>query len=71
MIYFEDLMDELSISSSISSLEKDYDVAIQNKGELDERIFIDEDESILGSGSLSGGAINMNGHGAKVSALLL
>lgn len=65
LIYFEDLMDELSLSSSISSLEKDYDVAIQNKGELDERIFIDEDESILGSGSLSGGAINMNGYGAK------
>ncbi|KAL2559974.1 Retinoblastoma-related protein 1 [Forsythia ovata] len=65
LIYFEELMDELSLSSSISSLEKDYDASIQNKGELDERIFIDEDESILGSGSLSGGAINMNGYGAK------
>lgn len=57
-------MDESSLPSSMAILEKDYDDAIRNRGELDERIFINEEDSLLGSGSLSGGAINMNG--AKV-----
>ncbi|KAL3844511.1 hypothetical protein ACJIZ3_001914 [Penstemon smallii] len=65
LVYFEDLMDEPSFSSSITLLEKDYDVAIYNKGELDERIFINDDDSLLVSGSLSGGSISMNGNGAK------
>ena len=64
LVYFEDLMDESSLSSSMTILEKNYDDAIRNKGDLDERIFINDDDSLLGSGSLSGGAINMNG--AKV-----
>lgn len=45
-------------------LEKDYNDAVQKKGELDERIFVNEEDSLLGTGSLSGGAMNMNG--AKV-----
>lgn len=61
LIYFEDLMDESSLSSSIQMLEKDYDDVIQKKGELDERIFVNEEDSLLGTGSLSGGAMNMNG----------
>ncbi|XP_010520082.1 PREDICTED: retinoblastoma-related protein 1-like isoform X2 [Tarenaya hassleriana] len=61
LAYFEDLLDETSISSSLSTLEKDYDDAICNKGELDERMFINEEDSLLGSGSLSGGAVNMTG----------
>ncbi|KAK6160506.1 hypothetical protein DH2020_003887 [Rehmannia glutinosa] len=65
LIYFEDLMDESSLPSSIILLEKDYDAATQNNGELDERIFINENDSLLGSGSLSGGAVNINGNGAK------
>ncbi|KAL3655900.1 Retinoblastoma-related protein 1 [Castilleja foliolosa] len=65
LIYFEDLLDESSLPSSIMLLEKDYDAATQNKGELDERIFINENDSLLGSGSLSGGAINTNGNGSK------
>ncbi|GFP83054.1 retinoblastoma-related protein [Phtheirospermum japonicum] len=65
LIYFDDLVDESSLSSSIILLEKDYDVATQNKVELDERIFINENDSLLGSGSLSGGAVNINGNGSK------
>lgn len=57
-------MEELSLSSSINILEKDYDAAIRNKGELDERVFINGEDSLLGSGSLSGGAMSMSG--AKV-----
>ncbi|MCD7466146.1 Retinoblastoma- protein 1 [Datura stramonium] len=69
LTYFEDLMEESSLSSSISILEKDYNDAIQNKGELDERIFVNEEDSLLGSGSLSGGAVNMNGVKKKFDAM--
>lgn len=69
LTYFEDLMEESSLSSSLSILEKDYNDAIQNKGELDERIFVNEEDSLLGSGSLSGGAVNMNGVKRKFDAM--
>nr|POE55401.1 retinoblastoma-related protein [Quercus suber] len=42
-------------------LEKDYDGAIRSKGELDERVFINDEDSILGSESLSGGSVNISG----------
>jgi len=58
-MYFEDLLEEGSLQSSLNILEKDYEDAIHIRGELDERMFIDETDSLLGSGSLSGGAINM------------
>nr|GMD72812.1 retinoblastoma-related protein 1 isoform X1 [Ipomoea batatas] len=61
LIFFGDLMEESSLSSNTSILEKDYDNAICNNGELDERIFINEDDCLLALGSLSGGAINMCG----------
>ncbi|XAR58140.1 hypothetical protein NMG60_11026538 [Bertholletia excelsa] len=60
LIYFEDLMEEASLSSSLDILEKDYEDATRNKGELDERVFVNEEDSLLGSGSLSGGAMNIN-----------
>lgn len=53
-------MDE-SFPSSLNILEKDYDDAIRNKGELDERVFINEEDSLLGSGSLSGSSMNTSG----------
>ncbi|CAA0830033.1 Retinoblastoma-related protein 1 [Striga hermonthica] len=65
LIYFEDLMDESSLLSSIILLEEDYTAAIQTNGDLDERIFINENDSLLGSGSLSGGALKIVGTGAK------
>ncbi|KDP42033.1 hypothetical protein JCGZ_03096 [Jatropha curcas] len=61
LIYYEDLMEESSLQTSLSILEKDYDDAIRCKGELDERVFINDEDSLLGSGSLSGGAINVTG----------
>ncbi|EEF32393.1 retinoblastoma-related protein isoform X2 [Ricinus communis] len=61
LIYYEDLMEESSLRSSLDILEKDYEDAIRCKGELDERVFINEEDSLLGSGSLSGGAISVTG----------
>lgn len=65
LTYFEDLMEEKSLQSSIVILEKDYDDAIL-KGELDERMFVNDDDSLLGSGSLSGGAVNICGTKVKM-----
>ncbi|CAB4320419.1 unnamed protein product [Prunus armeniaca] len=61
LTYFEGLMEEPSLSSSLDILEKDYDDAIRSKGELDERVFINEEDSLLGSGSFSGGSMNLSG----------
>ena len=61
MTYFEDLLEESSLSSSLGILEKDYDGAIRSKAELDERVFINDEDSLLGSGSLSGGSVNISG----------
>ena len=70
LIYYEDLMDESSLLPSMNLLEKDYDSAIRDMDGLDERIFINDNDSLLGSGSLSGSAVSMIGNGTKVSFLL-
>ena len=49
------------MSPSLGILEEDYDGAIRSKGELDERVFINDEDNILGSGSLSGGSVNISG----------
>lgn len=55
-------MEEPSLSVSLEILEKDYEDAIHNKGEqLDERVFVNDEDSLLGSGSLSAGAVTMGG----------
>ncbi|XP_043724608.1 retinoblastoma-related protein isoform X3 [Telopea speciosissima] len=69
LTYFEDLMEESSLSSSLIILEKDYDDAIRNKGELDERMFVNQDDSLLGTGSLSGGAVNICGFKRKFDSM--
>lgn len=61
LTYFDGLLDEKSIESNILILEKDYDNAINTKGELDERIFVSDEDCSLGCGSLFGGAVNING----------
>lgn len=66
LTYFEDLLEETSISTSLITLEKDY---YDGKGELDERVFINEEDSLLGSGSLSAGAVNITGVKRKIDAL--
>ncbi|KAF2286522.1 hypothetical protein GH714_017504 [Hevea brasiliensis] len=53
LIYYEDLIEESSLQSSLAILEKDYEDAIRSKGDLDERVFINEEDNILGSGSPS------------------
>ena len=52
-------MEEHSLSSSLNILEKDYDDSIRNKADLDERVFINEEDRLLGLESLSGGAANV------------
>ncbi|XP_008231639.1 PREDICTED: retinoblastoma-related protein [Prunus mume] len=69
LTYFEGLMEEPSLSSSLDILEKDYDDAIRSKGELDERVFINEEDSLLGSRSFSGGSMNLSGVKRKVDSI--
>ncbi|KAG7031913.1 Retinoblastoma-related protein [Cucurbita argyrosperma subsp. argyrosperma] len=69
LICFEGLMEELSLSSSLEILEKDYEDAIHNKGELDERVFVNDEDSLLGSGSLSAGAVTMSGFKRKFDSM--
>ncbi|XVF41076.1 hypothetical protein PTKIN_Ptkin01aG0251100 [Pterospermum kingtungense] len=69
LIYFEGLMEEQSIASSLNILEKDYDDAICNKGDLDERVFVNEEDSLLGLGSLPGGAVNVAGFKRKFDSI--
>ncbi|WCJ39170.1 Retinoblastoma-related protein [Euphorbia peplus] len=62
LLYYDDLMEEASLQSSLNILQRDYEDSTSCKGELDETVFVNEEEdSLLGSGSLSGGAINVTG----------
>ncbi|KAJ0973519.1 hypothetical protein J5N97_021478 [Dioscorea zingiberensis] len=69
LTYFEDLLEEKSVHSCLSLLEKNYDDVINRNSELDERIFLNEEDNILGNGSLSGGALNMCGSKRKFDAM--
>ncbi|XP_057453588.1 retinoblastoma-related protein 1 [Lotus japonicus] len=69
LTYFKDLMEELSLPSSLNILEKDYDVMIHDKGELDERLFINEDDSLLASGTLSGSSVSASGLKRKFDSI--
>ncbi|KAL0007233.1 hypothetical protein SO802_008735 [Lithocarpus litseifolius] len=69
LTYFEDLLEDSSLSSSLGILEKDYDGAIRSKAELDERVFINDEDSLLGSGSLSGGSVNISGVKRKFDSI--
>ncbi|KAF8075685.1 hypothetical protein N665_1072s0013 [Sinapis alba] len=69
LTYFEDLLDETSILTSLITLEKDYIDVVFNRSELDERVFINEEDSLLGSGSLSAGAVNITGVKRKIDSL--
>ncbi|KAJ8774008.1 hypothetical protein K2173_009439 [Erythroxylum novogranatense] len=61
LIYFQDLMEESSLQLNLDILEKDYSEAVRDKGELDERVFINEEDVLLGSGNLSGGSPCISG----------
>ncbi|CAK9855657.1 unnamed protein product [Sphagnum jensenii] len=49
LLYFEGLMESGQIMSNISIVEKDYEEAYQSLGELDERMFINGEVSLMGS----------------------
>ncbi|RZC59504.1 hypothetical protein C5167_006801 [Papaver somniferum] len=69
LTYFQNLMENSSsLCTSLDTLEKDYDDALRNKGELDERVFVNEEENLLGSGGLSGGSVNISGAKRKFDA---
>ncbi|XP_074332106.1 retinoblastoma-related protein-like [Apium graveolens] len=69
LIYYDGLLEETALSANLSILEKDYEDAILNKIELDERVFLEEEDSLLGSSSLSGGAINIIGTKRKFDSI--
>lgn len=52
-------MEESSLHSTLLALEKDYDVTIEMKGEIDERIFVNDDDSLIGNERLSGGTLSI------------
>nr|CAB3481580.1 unnamed protein product [Digitaria exilis] len=67
---FKDLLQGDSVKSSLLTLEKEYENAINTKGELDERMFANDEDSLIGSGSLSGGAINLPGTKRKYDVMI-
>ncbi|KAF0900005.1 hypothetical protein E2562_026247 [Oryza meyeriana var. granulata] len=69
LTYFKNLLEEDSLKPSLLILEKEYENAINTKGELDERMFANDEDSLLGSGSLSGGAINLPGTKRKYDVM--
>ncbi|KAK9725372.1 hypothetical protein RND81_05G139500 [Saponaria officinalis] len=69
LTFFEDLLEDSALPTHIAMLEKDYSGADWNKGDIDERLFLNEDDSLLGSGSLSGGAVCMSGTKRKFDAM--
>ncbi|KAL6661040.1 hypothetical protein ACP70R_000424 [Stipagrostis hirtigluma subsp. patula] len=66
---FKDMLEEDSLKPTLQILEKEYENAINTKGELDERMFANDEDSLLGSGSLSGGAINLPGTKRKYDVM--
>lgn len=64
LAYMDGLMDNRSIGSNLRVLEKDYEDAYQSRGGLDERMFINGDDSLLGTSSGSSPRFS----GSKVSA---
>ncbi|PKU79560.1 Retinoblastoma-related protein [Dendrobium catenatum] len=62
LTYFEDLLDEKSLQSNLLILNSDYDEIIKSKCELDERIFLNVEDSLDANGGLnfSGDAISLS-----------
>eukprot|EP00250_Pteridium_aquilinum_P015746 c22740_g1_i1 orf=465-3686(-) len=48
LMYFEGLMGEASLCSHLEILNKDYEETFKQKGELDERVFLDGGDAVLG-----------------------
>ncbi|XP_074273399.1 retinoblastoma-related protein-like isoform X1 [Silene latifolia] len=67
--YVDDLLLDSSLPTIIGLLEKDYDAADWNQGDIDERLFLNGEDSLLGSGSLSGGAMCLSGTKRKFDAM--
>ena len=47
-MYFESLMGENSMCLHLEMLNKDYEGVFQQKGELDERVFLDGGDAVFG-----------------------
>ncbi|KAL9251745.1 Retinoblastoma-related protein [Drosera capensis] len=70
LVYFENLFDDSNLSTSISILEKEYDDVIRNKGDIDGRVVVDEDDKLLGPDSISGAAVSSVGAKRMTDGLL-
>uniref|UniRef100_A0ACD5Y271 Uncharacterized protein n=1 Tax=Avena sativa TaxID=4498 RepID=A0ACD5Y271_AVESA len=69
LTFFKNFLEEDSLKSSLQTLEREYENALNTKGELDERLFANDEDSLLGSGSLSGGAIKLPGTKRKYDVM--
>uniref|UniRef100_A0ACD5ZNH7 Uncharacterized protein n=1 Tax=Avena sativa TaxID=4498 RepID=A0ACD5ZNH7_AVESA len=69
LTFFKNFLEEDSLKSSLQTLEKEYENTLNTKGELDERMFANDEDSLLGSGSLSGGAIKLPGTKRKYDVM--
>ncbi|KAB2083867.1 hypothetical protein ES319_A05G296400v1 [Gossypium barbadense] len=69
LVYFEGLLEEQSFLSNLSILENNYNNATRNRGDLDERLFINEEDSLLVFGSLSGEDVNISGIKRKFDSI--
>ncbi|KAI3866717.1 hypothetical protein MKX03_006565 [Papaver bracteatum] len=69
LTFFEDLVKESSFSSSLIVLVRDYDVAMNNKNDPDERVLLNVEDSLHGTGNLSGGAMNITGFQRKFDSM--
>lgn len=67
--YFEGLMEETSLKSSIRILESNYMDAIHDRGELDERMFVNDEDSLFGSVRASVDSVNILGAKRKYEAI--
>lgn len=67
--YFEGLMEETSLVSSIRILESNYTDAIHDRGELDERMFVNDEDRLFGSVHASVDSANILGAKRKYDAI--
>jgi retinoblastoma-like protein 1 len=68
--HFEGLMEDEALTSHLLIMEKDYDEWYHSRGELDERMFINGEDSLIGAVS-SGGTPSVSGVKVSISIIIL
>ena len=67
--HFEGLMEDEALTSHLLIMEKDYDEWYHSRGELDERMFINGEDSLIGAVS-SGGTPSVSGVKVFISIIV-